>query len=73
MRAAIYYLIFIFYTDNVAFSLPPKPAFNLVPFDVTNGPTACPPYLLHVNEDGSTFPVELVAGAFDLFEGPASQ
>ena len=48
-------------------------SFSLVPYDVANGPAACPPHLLYVNEDGTTSPVELVAGAFDLFKGAASQ
>ena len=46
-----------------------KPSFAVVPFDNANGPAACPGHLLHVGEDGLASPLELVAGAFDLFEG----
>ena len=55
----------------VPFSAPAvvKPSFSVVPFDSANGPSACPGHLLHKSEDGSASPVELVAGAFDLFEG----
>ena len=48
-----------------------KNSFAVVPFDNANGPTACPAHLLHVCEDGSASPIELVAGAFELFEGAA--
>jgi hypothetical protein len=48
-----------------------KPSFAVVPFDNANGPTACPAHLLHVGEDGSASPIELVSGAFELFEGAA--
>jgi hypothetical protein len=41
----------------------------VVQFDAENGPTACPAHLLHVGEDGTATPIELVDGAFDLFEG----
>ena len=43
----------------------------LVPFDNGNGATSCPSHLLHTNDDGSTSPIELVAGAFSLFDGAA--
>lgn len=48
-----------------------KPSFGIVPFDSASGPTACPAHLLHVGEDGSASPLELVSGAFDLFDGAA--
>jgi hypothetical protein len=48
-----------------------KPSFAVVPFDNANGPTACPAHLLHVGEDGTASPIELVSGAFELFEGAA--
>ena len=48
-----------------------KTSFVLVPFDNGNGATSCPFYLLHINDDGSTSPIELVAGAFSLFNGAA--
>lgn len=48
-----------------------KPSFTVVPFDNANGPAACPAHLLHKGEDGSASPVELVSGAFELFEGAA--
>ena len=48
-----------------------KPSFAVVPLDGANGPTACPAHLLHVGEDGSASPIELVSGAFELFEGAA--
>ena len=43
--------------------------FSVVPFDNANGPAACPGHLLHNGEDGTASPIELVAGAFDLFKG----
>ena len=46
-------------------------SFTVVPFNNANGPAACPGHLLHVGEDGLASPIELVAGAFDLFEGVA--
>jgi hypothetical protein len=48
-----------------------KPSFAVVSFDSANGPAACPAHLLHKSEDGIASPVELVTGAFDLFEGAA--
>lgn len=48
-----------------------KSFFALVPFDGGNGATSCPPHLLHTNDDGSSSPIELVAGAFALFDGAA--
>jgi hypothetical protein len=48
-----------------------KTYFVLIPFDNGNGATSCPSYLLHTNNDGSTSPIEFVAGAFTLFEGAA--
>ena len=48
-----------------------KPSFAVVPFDNANGPSACPAHLLHKSEDGSASPIELVAEAFELFEGVA--
>jgi hypothetical protein len=48
-----------------------KPSVAVVPFDSANGPAACPAHLLHVGEEGSASPIELVSGAFELFEGAA--
>jgi hypothetical protein len=48
-----------------------KPSFAIIPFDDANGPASCPAHLLHMGEDGSVSPVELVEGAFDLFEDAA--
>lgn len=50
-----------------------KPSFAIIPFDNAKGPAACPAHLLHVSEDGTASPIELDAGAFDLFEGAASE
>ena len=41
--------------------------------DSATGPAACPAHLQHVDEDGLASPIELVAGAFDLFKGVASE
>lgn len=45
-----------------------KLSFTIVPFDNMNEPGACPAHLQHTGEDG-TASIELVTGAFDLFEG----
>jgi len=50
-----------------------KTSFSLSPFNSANGPSGCPPHLLHVSKDGTSSPVELLTGAFDLFEGMAHQ
>ncbi len=50
-----------------------KTSFALVPFDNANGALGCPGHLLHTSEDGTASPIELVGGAFDLFEGADSQ
>lgn len=52
---------------------PPKSSFVLVPFDNANSPAGCPAHLLHTSDDGTTSPIELVAGAFELFDGAAHQ